>query len=316
MKWFHRLNRRYLLRYRLEYLFALFLVYFVRALSPSFAWEWARLAGRLAFRLGLRREAMLANLRAAFPGLDEGARERIALQAMEHFGCLAVDVLFQRRMLSRRNLYERVRIEGWGRRYLEEHGEEGLRQRARGILFVTAHMGNWELSSGFFGLLGVNIIPVYRAAANPFFDRLLRRIRLDRHGEMLERRGAVQEMLERLQRGDNIGFLFDQEALYGIYVPFFGRPTCVHKTPAVLARDFGVRIFFGVMLRRGDFFRYDARGELLDFGEWTGDRETDLHRVTAELMHRLEEEVRQNPGQFFWMHRRWKRPEPAKAANP
>jgi KDO2-lipid IV(A) lauroyltransferase len=203
------------------------------------------------------------------------------------------------------------RVEGWGADYLREHGEEGLRRRARRILFLTAHIGNWELASGYFSLLGVRIVPVYRATANPWFNRLLLRLRLESHPEFLERRGAVNEILARLERGENIGFLYDQEAVYGIYVPFFGVPLCTHKTPAVLQRDFSVRVFWGVMIRRGDFFRYDARGEIIEPPEKEEDREAQLTALTASLMRRLEEEVRRNPGQFLWMNRRWKRKERA-----
>jgi KDO2-lipid IV(A) lauroyltransferase len=219
-----------------------------------------------------------------------------------------MDVLLQTRMLRKRNVLERIRLTGWARNYMDEHGPEGLRRRAHKVLFLTAHLGNWELASGFFSLLGVQISPVYRAMRNPFVDRLFRKIRLDSQYEVIERRGAVQSMMERFEQGGNIGFLFDQEALHGIYVPFFGVPACTHKTPAVLARDYDVKIFLGVVVREGDFLHYEARGELLDMASFkTDDRQADLERITADLMQRLEAEIRLYPDQYFWVHRRWKR---------
>ncbi len=296
-----------LLRYRLEYVAALALLYGVRALSPSFAWNGARTVGRLLWRLGVRRRAVRTNLGVVFPEMSVAERDALGRRTLEHFASMVVDIIFQRRMLSRRNFHDHFTIVGWARDYLDLHGEAGLRQRARSILFLTAHLGNWELATGFFGLLGVAIAPVFRSPQNPFIDRLLRQIRLDTAAGAIEKRGAVQHMLEAFARGGNVGFLFDQEAVYGITVPFFGQPACTHKTPAVLARDHGAKVFFGALLRRGDFLRYEARGELIDYGGGSDDREADLARITADLMRRLEEEIRRDPEQYLWMHRRWKR---------
>jgi KDO2-lipid IV(A) lauroyltransferase len=302
-----RLNRRFLLRYRLEYALALAVVTLVRALSPAAAWGGARRLGRLLWRLGVRRETVRRNLAVAFPALPAEERDAIGRRATEHFCQVAVDILLQRRMVSRRNLSRRFRLGGWTRDFVAKHGVRGLRDQARGILFLTAHLGNWELASGFFTLLGVPISPVFRTPQNPFLARLLRRIRLDSGADFVERRGAVPVMLEKLKEGGNIGFLFDQEAVHGLYVPFFGVEACTHKTPAVLARDHDVPVYFGVMRRRGDFLDYEASGEMLGRLGKTEDRAADIARIMAELTRRLEARIRETPDQYLWMHRRWKR---------
>jgi len=307
MRWLSALNRRLLLRYRLEYVVALGLVYGVRALNPKFAWNAARAIGRLLFKLGVRRDTILKNLRVAFPDWSEEKRMDVARSSYEHFASMAVDIIFQRRMLSSRNVFERIRFVEWAREYMDYYGVEGLRRRAHRILFMTAHLGNWELGSGLFGLLGVRVKPVYRALRNPFVNRLLSAIRLDAQEATIERRGAVAAMMETFDAGGNVGFLFDQEAVHGIFVPFFGQLACTHKTPAVLARDHDLKIFFGCVVRRGDFLSYEARGQLLDFQFKTDDRQADLHEITAALMRRLEDEIRLRPEQYLWMHRRWKR---------
>jgi len=157
-----------------------------------------------------------------------------------------------------------------------------------------------------FGLIGIETVPVFREMRNPYVDKLLRKIRLAQADRVIERRGAVQAMLDHFETGGNIGFLFDQEAIHGPYIPFFGVPACTHKTPAVLARDHGVRIFFGAVVRRGDFLEYQARGQMLEF-ESTDDKQADIERITRDLVRRLEDEIRLRPEQYFWMHRRWKR---------
>ncbi|MHC4338721.1 MAG: lysophospholipid acyltransferase family protein [Planctomycetota bacterium] len=307
MNLFRKLNRRYLLRYRLEYLVGLTVFYGSRCMSPAFAWGSARMLGRLVWRLGIRRKVAMANLGRAFPEWSEAERARTCRRSYEHFASVIVDLLFQRRMLTRQNSHDRVTLSGWVGKYFREHGVEGLRRRAHRILFMTAHLGNWEMGSGFFGLLGVKVAPVYRIPQNPFLARLVRKVRLSHQAEFIERRGAVQAMLERFERNENVGFLFDQEAGHGLDIPFFGHAARTHKTPAVLALDYDVKVTFGVMIRRGDFLRYELRGFLYEDFEHTGDRDKDLFDITHRLMGRLEEYIREYPEQYLWMHRRWKR---------
>jgi len=307
MSFLRQLNRKYLLRYRLEYVVALVVVYGMRCLSPSYAWRVARSMGRVLWVLGARRTVILANLDVAFPEMTPQQRLVVGRKCMEHFCCMVVDIIFQTRLLSRKNLYDHIKMDPWVRNYFAEHGEEGLRRRARRILFLTAHIGNWELATGLFCLLGVKISPVFRSPSNPFLARLLRRIRLDSQSEFIERRGAVETMIEHFDQGKNVGLLFDQEAMYGIYVPFFGHPACTHKTPAVLVRDHKVRVFFGVLVRKGDYIDYEARGELIEYDVSTDDRSADLEKITTDLMRRLEPLVREYPEQYLWTHRRWKR---------
>lgn len=307
MRWLRRLNRRLLLRYRLEYVVGLAVVSVVRALPPAFAWEGARAVGNLVWRSGLRRRAIMTNLGIAFPEKSEAERREIGRRMMEHFASVVVDILFQRRMLSRRNLMRKVRFHGWMERFLAEQPLADLPGQVRRNLFVTAHLGNWEISSGLFGLLGIRIDPVYRTPRNPFIAKLLRRIRLDSEFEFIEKRGAVAAMMETFGKGGNVGFLFDQEAVYGPYIPFFGREACTHKTPAVLARDHSVPVFFGVMIRRGDYLHYEGRGDLVPIPPATDDKDADIRAILGELVARLENEIRRCPEQYLWAHRRWKR---------
>ena len=306
MRFLRRINRRFLLRYRLEYAFVAGMVTFVRCLSPSFAWSGARTIGRLIFRLGLRRRVILKNLSLAFPEMDERQRLALGMKSVEHLACMFVDVLLQRRVLNRRNVYDRCRVGEWGRDYLARHGEEGMRRRAHKVLFLTAHLGNWELASGFFGLVGVPLAPVYRSPTNPFVARLFHSIRLDSQADFIERRGAVADMMEHFESGGNVGFLADQEALHGYDLPFFGHPARTHKTPAILAHDHGIKVFFGVMIRRGDFLQYEAHGELIEYQPSEEAREERLLEITSDLLRRLENYIREFPEQYFWMHRRWK----------
>jgi len=307
MKLYRYLYRRLLPRYRLEYALTLLLVGLLRAVSPSFAWRSMRAAGRLLWRAGYRRDTVLRNLRVAFPKRTEAWREETGCKCYQHFASMIVDILLQRRMLSYSNLDRRVQMRGWALDYMHKHGVEGLRRRSTSIIFLTGHFGNWELACGIFNLLGVAIAPVFRGPQNPYLANLLKKLRLDSQATFIERRGAVAQMVELLRSGGNIGFVFDQEALTGPKVPFFGVAAPTHKTPAVLTLDHRFKILFGVTVRRGDFLRYDMHGILLDPPEPTQDRHADRMRVMTDLSRRLEEAICRDPEQYLWGHRRWKR---------
>jgi len=299
-------NRKYLLRYRTEYLVFLVLMIAMRSMSPELVWRMARQMGRLCFHFGLRRKNMIANLEIAFPDMTDEERVDTARRCWEHFACMLVDTVFQRRMLRRSNLLEKIKITGWAKKFIDEHGADALPERIRGCIFCGGHFGNWELATGMFKLLGVSIAPVYRTPSNPFLAKLIREIRLDQHAKFIERRGAVAMMVDIIEGGGNVGILFDQEAMSGLMVPLFGVAAPTHKTPAVLHRDLKAPIFFGSMIRRGDFLQYEARGALLEDLTVGKDRVEDLRAVLTALNGRLEERIREHPEQYFWMHRRWK----------
>ncbi len=307
MKLYRYLYRRYLLRYRVEYAMALMVVGLLRAVSPSFAWRSMRALGRFVWRTGYRRDVVLRNLKVAFPEKSDAWRNEIGRKCYEHFASIIVDILLQRRMLNYGNVDKRVQMRGWARDYMGKHGVEGLRRRSTSVIFLTGHIGNWELACGIFNILGVSIAPVFRGPQNPYLDKLLKAVRLDSQAMFIQRRGAVSQMVEHLETGGNIGFVFDQEAINGPLVPFFGVAAPTHETPAVLTLDYRYKILFGVTVRRGDFLRYDMHGLLLDPPEPTEDRHADRMRVMTDLSRRLEEAIRRDPEQYLWGHRRWKR---------
>ncbi|MDH3591665.1 MAG: hypothetical protein OER88_07295, partial [Planctomycetota bacterium] len=208
----YRLNQRFLIRYRIEYLVAVIAVHVVRAISPDLAWRGARDLGSLLWRGGMRRKVMRANLAIAFPEKTEAQRDEIGEKTMQHFCCMAVDIFLQTRMLTRGNILKKFTFRGWTQDYMNEHGVAGFRRRATRVLFLTAHLGNWELASGFFSLLNIRIDPVFRPPRNPYMADFIRKIRLDVQSTFIEKRGAVNAMMETLEEGGNVGFLFDQEA--------------------------------------------------------------------------------------------------------
>jgi KDO2-lipid IV(A) lauroyltransferase len=152
---------------------------------------------------------------------------------------------------------------------------------------------------------------VAQRQSNPLFDDDLNGTRNRLGMEIIERGDAPREVLRSLRAGKVVALVADQNMRTGgIFVDFFGVPAATAKGPALFALRTGAPVFLGVALRLpGGRQRYRVVMERIPV-EDTGDLERDVERLTALHTARLQRFVEENPGQYFWQHRRWKtRPE-------
>ncbi len=241
----------------------------------------------------LRRTA-LQNLAMAMPELDEAARRRIAGGV---FRSIARVLLAFARIprLNRGNIGGWIRYEGF------EHFEEAKR-RGRGVLFATAHLGNWELSAYAHGILAEPMHVVVRPLDNPRIDALVERYRTLAGNRIIEKKDFARGILKALARNEAVGILIDQNASpeNGAFVDFFGVPACATTGLAKLAAHSGAAVVPGFALWNEAERRYVLR--FYPPLEITGDAADD----TARLQKRLEAVIREYPDQWLWIHRRWK----------
>ena len=250
------------------------------------------------------------NLQAAYPRMTEGEARRVACRVYEHFSRAVVEMAVAHRLLRPATVPNHVAL----------RGTDVVRQvqaAGKGAIFVTAHLGVWEM----FGLLmrdwGIKLVSVYRPARNPLMDRIIRRWRKSLGHTLVERDGAMPKLLRTLRRGGYIALLTDQHAKRdGVWVPFFGRPASTTPAPALLALRTGAPIVTGYVRRLPGHYKFEA---FLDEPIWaqpSGDRDADVRRITEEISRRLERYIRLAPEQWLWMHRRWREvpPEVAESA--
>jgi KDO2-lipid IV(A) lauroyltransferase len=241
----------------------------------------------------LRRTA-LRNLEFALPELDRAARERIVNGVFRSIGrVLVAFARFPR--LNRKNLGQWIRYEGF------EHFEEAKR-RGRGVLFATAHLGNWELSAFAHGILTEPMHVVVRPLDNPRIDALVERYRALGGNRVIDKKDAARDILKALARNEAVGILIDQNATpeNGAFVDFFGVPACASTGLAKLAARSGAAVIPGFALWSAAERRYVLR--FYPPLEISGDAGAD----TARLQNQLEAVIREYPDQWLWIHRRWK----------
>jgi KDO2-lipid IV(A) lauroyltransferase len=260
--------------------------------------------GALAYRpLGVRRGVVERQIAAAFPELPRSEVLRIARGAYEHLGRSSVEAALLPSFGPNRVLDLFDGVVGWS-------AVEDAMAAGRGLIFVTGHVGNWELAGAYTAARGVPVDAIARRMANPLFDRYLTENRSRLGMVVVHDADAVRRTPRSLRAGRSVAFLADQGVLglASTYVPFFGRPAKTPRGPAVFALRLGVPVVFGAALRQPSG-KYRMMFEAVPAVS-TGDRERDIDAIVAAYTAALERRVREAPEQYFWHHRRWRRQPP------
>jgi len=271
------------------------------ALAALKSIEWAPLAIANGLARGYTRLLDLAlprlrrvarrNLSVAMPGANADAIidagfESIArvLVALAKFPAIRPD-----------NIHRWIRCEG------AEHFENALRA-GRGVLFATAHLGNWELSAFAHAIITGPMNVVVRPLDNPLIDRLVERRRALSGNRIISKRDIARPILKALAANEAVGMLIDHNSSLdsGVFVDFFGVPACSGTGFAKLAAHSRAAVIPGFALWSEPDRRYVLR--FYPPVPITGDAARD----TAALQRTLEEIVRAHPDQWLWIHRRWK----------
>ena len=238
------------------------------------------------------------NLALAYPEHDEAWRRGIIRGVFASVGRLLV--AFARMPgITRDNVAKWIRYEGF------EHYEQA-KARGNGVLFATAHLGNWELSAYAHALLTEPMNVVVRPLDNPLIDRVVETRRALSGNILLSKRDFARSIFQALRKNEPVGILVDQNSSTenGAFVPFFGTPACANLTFAKLAARSGADVIPGFAVWSQKERRYILR--FYPAVMITGDALEDTRRI----QNAIETAIRETPDQWLWIHRRWKtRPE-------
>jgi KDO2-lipid IV(A) lauroyltransferase len=286
------LRKRSFLRNLIEYAVASAVAGSLRFTPRPLAERLARLYARLLDRAIPRlRRTGRQNLRMALPGADA---ERILDGVFQSIGRLLL--AFSRfPAIQSRTVSEWIRYDGY------EHFEKA-RARGRGVLFATAHLGNWELSAFAHSILSAPMYVVVRPLDNPLLDGLVARRRTLSGNRLLQKKDYARGILKALAANEAVGILIDQNASEadGVFVDFFGVPACAGTGFARLAARTGAAVIPGFALWSENEHRYVLK--FYPAVEISGDAEQDTRRLQKVL----EGVIREYPDQWLWIHRRWK----------
>lgn len=287
----------------LEYLCMRLFLLAAQALPLPAALRFGEVVGRLtAFATPRRRRIAVGNLLHAYPEMSKAAAKRMVVKVYEHFWRFPVEMAFAPRLLRPSNFRKHVTI----------RHEDRLREvlsGGKGGIFVTAHLGVWEIFGFALRHLGATCHSVYRPVKNPLIDRYIRRQRAFFGQVLVKRRGALRTLLRAVRKKGYAAILVDQHARRdGIWVPFFGRLAATTPAPALLALRTGAPILLGYSRRLPGTYKFEVFCDVPWTVEPTDNRAADLERITLNISRRIESYVREVPEQWLWLHRRWHEP--------
>src|SRR5580765_8034236 len=268
-----------------------------RAAAISLAWMIYLLHSRLR-RVGMR------NLAMALPEKSRHEHARILRGVFTSLGRQLAE-LCQFPKYTKENVDEVVVYDG-----LENY--ERAYARGKGVLFLTAHFGGWELSAFAHSLHGHWLNVVMRPMDNEYLDRLLQRYRTMHGNKTVAKDDFVRGLLAAMKAGETVGILMDTNMTppQGIFVDFFGIPACTASGLARIALRTDAAVVPGFTIWDPALRKYRLRFDPAVNLVRTGNDEEDFVTNTQIFTKVIEDYVRKYPDQWLWVHRRWKtRPE-------
>jgi heptosyltransferase-2 len=239
-----------------------------------------------------------ANLRIAFP---EWTKEQVRRNGRDHFQTVTANLLCSFVLMQKP--WEEASS------YIDISpllAEASKIKAASSVIWVINHIGNWELFVLAPRWLENPLWAViYQKLRNSFLDRHIQRSRESSGVLAIDRTEGLHRGVTILRNGGMLGILIDQHAGdKGVWTPFFGRLASTTPFPAVLAKKTGAALM-PVSIVTSGIARW--RVEVDDF---IPSREASTAEITARINLGLEKQIRKNPSDWFWVHNRWKTPNP------
>ncbi len=254
-----------------------------------------------------RRRIAIDNIRNAFNGQkDENEIKRIAIQSFYSLFLMASEVLkFQFKSIGTEDEHSSIQITEEIKELFQK--AKNIHDESKGCIFVTPHIGNWEILPYVSSIIGIPLAIVVRPLDNTFLEKMLYKDRAASGQIIIPKRNALFTLKNTLRKGTSVGILPDQGTQKGIAVNFFGRKANTTPIPAVLAITYQRPIVVVACCRGvdGNHFEGFVGDPIWPAREYKSEKK-EIYRLTEEIHHKIEHIVRKYPEQYLWIHRRWK----------
>ena len=286
-----------IIRYLAESILAKSAYWVFRLLPFNVVSSMGGVIGRTLGPFSSRDKLARKNLQRAIPDLDEKQVDEIITGMWDNLGRTVAE--FSRMNDMDKHAFANImEVEG------VEHIEQA-KQSAKGSLFFSGHIGNWEMAPKTVAIHDCPLGLVYRQGNNPEVDKLIQNMRGHYQSEGIPKgKGGSRQLIKLLGQAGHIGILVDQKMNEGIAVDFFGRKAMTAPTISLLAFKYGCPVIATRVIRTEV-----AHFKVTIFPpmeiEKTGDSEMDVLNLMIRISKVIEDWIRDNPSQWIWVHNRW-----------
>ena len=258
--------------------------------------------GWLAYRLSAKhRKRITDNLELAYPErFSSTVKKEIGVNAFMNL----IDTVFgivRRDGMPKEQVLQNITFEGSD--IIEKYQEEG-----KNFILVTGHYGNWELLSQSIAIkFDLTLVGVGRKIDSDVMDDVLKKNREQFNVEMVYKKGALKDCIKVINQGKVVGILTDQAIRknQSIDITFFGHNATHTPLASILSRKFDLDLI-PAYISTEDYINYKVQIYNPIKSIKTDNQEEDLVILTQLQANIMEDVIKNNPKQWFWMHRRWK----------
>ena len=248
-----------------------------------------------------QRKIAYENLRNAYGDeLSDIQIRKIIRSNYLHFVLVWFDFVKFPRIVNTSNWQNYFQVEGL------EFGRKALKE-GKGIIFVTGHVGNWEVLGCAFDFFLHPLHSIAKHLKNPFVDRFLTRLREEGRQKIIFTENASREIIRVLRNNKLLGILVDQNARENnIFVDFFGQKAATTRSVATISLKMGAPIIMSFLRRTDKKYKFKITLSKPIQIERTGNLEKDILSLTQRYTTIIESRISEHPHEWLWMHRRWK----------
>jgi KDO2-lipid IV(A) lauroyltransferase len=277
--------------------------FFLRLLPLRLSlWIGRSFGSAIYYLIGKRKQVARANLRAAFRGRYKPAQlNRIIKRIYQNLSQSYVELLRFPRL-----------DEAYVKKYIKvgdadvERVRKALKEDGKGAIYLTAHFGNWELSSLVGSAYGFKMNVLARWQKFERLNGYLNKMRGSKGARVIFKEDAKEEIMQALKDNEVVGILSDQDGgKRGEFVDFFGRKASIAKGVAQFSLRTGAPVFPVFIIReKGPYHRISIEDDISVLP--SGDIKKDVHEILQRFAAVLQSYIEKHPDQWLWLHKRWK----------
>ncbi len=297
------MKKRNFLLQNVEYYLAKGFAEFIRIIPLKAAFSLAKVFGIIAYYADFYdRKLMVQHIMHAKIAATKKEAATIARANYIHMVKLGVEFLrFDQYFTSDESFRERVKVLP-----LSPETENAVKN-AKSIIFVGAHLGNWEMSGLFCSAIWRPLLSVMSPISNEKITNFILSKREKFKQEICLKKNSFKLLLNALKSGRSVGIISDEHAgRRGVETTFFEHPAMTHISSALLHLRTGAPILVGVTTRSSDNFTYNlSLNGPYKLEKSTGNFDEDVKLLAQMYTSAIENEVRKHPTQWIWCHKRW-----------